>query len=163
MTFADLTEEQKAELKGDTGETGPQGPKGDTGEIGAQGPKGDKGDTGEIGAKPWPAEWASFDQATTEGVYYLTAANVAALDSESMPVDQANSSDAILKVYKLDGENKFSQELYVCEKIHPDAAPVLQMLLHTHAAASVRFLQAGSAGCPTPSKPPPRSVLPPAS
>ena len=121
FTFADLTEEQKASLKGDTGETGPQGPKGDTGETGAQGPKGDKGDTGEIGAKPWPAEWTSFDQATTEGVYYLTAANVTALDSESMPVDQANSSDAILKVYKLDDENKFSQELYVCEKIYPDA------------------------------------------
>lgn len=69
------------------------------------------------GAKPWPTEWTSFDQATTEGVYYLTAANVAALDSESMPVDQAKSSDAILKVYKLDGENTFSQELYVSEKV----------------------------------------------
>ena len=100
LTFADLTDEQLEALKG---------------------PKGDKGDTGEIGAKPWPAEWTSFDQATTEGVYYLTAANVAALDSESMPVDQAKSSDAILKVYKLDGEDKFSQELYVCEKVYPDA------------------------------------------
>lgn len=37
MTFADLTEEQKASLKGDkgdTGDTGPQGPKGDTGNAG---------------------------------------------------------------------------------------------------------------------------------
>lgn len=32
-----------------------------------------------------------------------------------MPVNQAKSSDAILKVYKLDGENSFSQELYVNE------------------------------------------------
>ncbi|WP_293705043.1 hypothetical protein [uncultured Parasutterella sp.] len=72
------------------------------------------------GAKPWPAEWTSFDQATTEGVYYLTTENVAALDSESMPVDQAKSSDAILKVYELEGENTFSQELYVSEKLYPD-------------------------------------------
>lgn len=35
--------------KGDTGDTGPQGPKGDTGETGAQGPKGDTGDTGPAG------------------------------------------------------------------------------------------------------------------
>lgn len=32
-------------LKGDTGATGPQGPKGDTGDIGPQGPKGDTGDS----------------------------------------------------------------------------------------------------------------------
>lgn len=66
MTFEDLTEEQKASLKGDKGdqgETGPQGPKGDkgdkgdTGETGPQGPKGDtgaqgpKGDTGAQGPK----------------------------------------------------------------------------------------------------------------
>lgn len=41
MTFADLTEEQKASLKGD---------KGDTGATGPQGPKGDKGDTGPAGS-----------------------------------------------------------------------------------------------------------------
>jgi hypothetical protein len=35
--------------KGDTGETGPQGPKGDTGETGPQGEKGEKGDTGPQG------------------------------------------------------------------------------------------------------------------
>lgn len=38
-------------LKGDTGETGAQGPKGDQGEVGPQGPKGDKGDPGEQGPK----------------------------------------------------------------------------------------------------------------
>ena len=37
--------------KGDTGETGPQGPKGDTGETGPQGPKGDTGETGPQGRK----------------------------------------------------------------------------------------------------------------
>lgn len=48
MSFEDLTEEQKASLKGeqgpkgDTGDVGPQGPKGDTGSQGPQGPKGDK-------------------------------------------------------------------------------------------------------------------------
>lgn len=40
-----------ASLKGETGETGPQGPKGDTGETGATGPKGDTGDTGATGPK----------------------------------------------------------------------------------------------------------------
>ena len=39
-----------AGIKGDTGDTGPQGPKGDTGETGPQGPKGDTGDTGPTGA-----------------------------------------------------------------------------------------------------------------
>ena len=37
--------------KGDTAETGPQGPKGDTGETGPQGPKGDTGETGPQGLK----------------------------------------------------------------------------------------------------------------
>ena len=55
MTFEDLTEEQKASLKGDKGdqgpqgEIGPQGPKGDTGAQGPQGiqgPQGEKGDPG---------------------------------------------------------------------------------------------------------------------
>lgn len=39
------------EFKGDTGDTGPQGPKGDTGDTGPQGPKGDTGDTGAQGPK----------------------------------------------------------------------------------------------------------------
>ena len=37
--------------KGDTGETGPQGPKGETGATGPQGPKGDTGATGPQGLK----------------------------------------------------------------------------------------------------------------
>lgn len=39
-----------AGIKGDTGDTGPQGPKGDTGDTGPQGPKGDTGETGPTGA-----------------------------------------------------------------------------------------------------------------
>lgn len=42
--------------RGDTGETGPQGPKGDTGETGPQGPKGDPGETGPQGPKGDPGE-----------------------------------------------------------------------------------------------------------
>lgn len=38
-------------LKGATGETGPQGPKGDTGATGETGPQGPKGDTGATGPK----------------------------------------------------------------------------------------------------------------
>ena len=48
----DLENKIKIIPKGDTGETGPQGPvgpKGDTGETGPQGPVGPKGDTGKTG------------------------------------------------------------------------------------------------------------------
>jgi len=48
----DLENKINAIPKGDTGETGPQGPvgpKGDTGETGPQGPVGPKGDTGNTG------------------------------------------------------------------------------------------------------------------
>ena len=38
-------------VKGDKGDTGPQGPKGDKGDTGPQGPKGDKGDPGSQGPK----------------------------------------------------------------------------------------------------------------
>ncbi len=67
MSFEDLTEEQKASLKGDVGPQGPKGDKGDKGDrgadstvpgpqgpkgdTGAQGPKGDKGDKGDTGAQ----------------------------------------------------------------------------------------------------------------
>lgn len=50
LTFDELTDAQKAELKGekgdkgDKGDTGEQGPKGETGAQGIQGEKGDKGD-----------------------------------------------------------------------------------------------------------------------
>lgn len=43
MTFEDLTEEQKASLKGDKGDTGETGPQGE------QGPAGEKGEKGEPG------------------------------------------------------------------------------------------------------------------
>lgn len=49
MTFADLTEEQKASLKGDKGDQGPQGDIGPTGPVGPKGDPGDKGDKGEQG------------------------------------------------------------------------------------------------------------------
>ena len=49
MTFADLTPEQKASLKGDKGEKGDKGDKGDTGEPGPQGIPGEKGDKGDKG------------------------------------------------------------------------------------------------------------------
>lgn len=75
MTFDELTVEQKAELKGETGPqgpigpTGPQGPKGNDGNVafdsltpeqieqirgpqGIQGPIGPKGDKGDTGATP---------------------------------------------------------------------------------------------------------------
>lgn len=56
MSFEDLTEEQKATLKGDKGdkgdrgETGPQGPKGDQGIQGPIGPIGPQGPQGPAGA-----------------------------------------------------------------------------------------------------------------
>ena len=45
------TWENVGNIKGDTGDTGPQGVKGDKGDTGDSGAKGDKGDTGNTGAK----------------------------------------------------------------------------------------------------------------
>ena len=59
FTYSDFTAEQLAALKGekgdkgdtgDTGAQGPQGEKGDKGDTGAQGPKGEKGDKGDPGS-----------------------------------------------------------------------------------------------------------------
>jgi hypothetical protein len=50
MSFEDLTEEQKASLKGDKGEQGIQGPKGDQGEPGPAGKDGTNGIDGKDGA-----------------------------------------------------------------------------------------------------------------
>lgn len=49
LTWDDLTEEQKAELKGETGATGPQGIQGETGPQGPQGIQGETGPAGEQG------------------------------------------------------------------------------------------------------------------
>lgn len=49
MTFEDLTEEQREQLRGPQGIQGPQGDIGPVGPEGPQGPKGDKGDQGEQG------------------------------------------------------------------------------------------------------------------
>ena len=45
VTFDELTDEQKASLKGDKGDVGPQGPQGPIGPQGDTGPKGEKGDS----------------------------------------------------------------------------------------------------------------------
>ena len=50
FTYSDFTEEQLAALKGEKGDTGPQGPQGEKGDIGPQGPQGEKGETGDPGA-----------------------------------------------------------------------------------------------------------------
>jgi hypothetical protein len=49
MTFEDLTEEQKATLKGAKGDTGPQGEKGEKGDTGPQGIQGEQGMQGPQG------------------------------------------------------------------------------------------------------------------
>lgn len=92
VSFDELTDDQKAELKGDTGpqgpqgdpgpqgpqgeqgpqgpqgEIGPEGPKGDTGDQGPQGPKGDQGEQGPEGPQgPAGADGTvSFDNLTSE-------------------------------------------------------------------------------------------------
>lgn len=50
MTFEDLTEEQKASLKGEKGEKGDTGEQGPQGEQGIQGPQGEQGPAGNDGA-----------------------------------------------------------------------------------------------------------------
>ena len=54
-----------AASKGDTGDTGPQGPKGDTGATGPQGPKGDTGATGPTG--PAGADGKNGSDASVSG------------------------------------------------------------------------------------------------
>ena len=49
LTITSSSGTSSADLKGEKGDTGAQGPKGDTGDIGPQGPKGEKGDTGPQG------------------------------------------------------------------------------------------------------------------
>lgn len=49
FTYDDFTAEQLAALKGEKGDTGPQGPIGETGPAGPVGPQGPKGDTGPQG------------------------------------------------------------------------------------------------------------------
>lgn len=51
FTYSDFTAEQLSALKGEKGDTGPQGLKGDTGDTGPQGLKGDTGPQGEQGPK----------------------------------------------------------------------------------------------------------------
>lgn len=73
---------------------------------------------GSSGAKPWKAEWTTFEAAQEEGTYYLTEAEISALSSDDFPDEKpANiTSEAFLKVIKL-GEGKFSQELYLGKAI----------------------------------------------
>lgn len=71
MTFEDLTDEQKASLKGDIGpagpqgEQGPQGEKGEPGEKGADGAQGPQGEQGPVGPEG-PQGPAGEDYVLTE-------------------------------------------------------------------------------------------------
>lgn len=62
-----------------------------------------------FGAKPWPADWTSFDQATTEGIYYLTQSQLEAVPEADFPDKKADAEsnllvkDAIFKVTRLEG------------------------------------------------------------
>lgn len=63
MSFADLTEEQKASLKGEKGETGA---KGDTGATGPQGPRGEQGPQGSPGLTPFIGDNGNWWIGTTD-------------------------------------------------------------------------------------------------
>lgn len=74
MSFEDLTEEQKASLKGDKGDAGPRGPKGETGPQGEQGPQGEPGEKGEKGDKGDPGDGGgvTLEQVYPVGAIYLS-------------------------------------------------------------------------------------------
>ena len=76
MTFEELTPEQQASLKGDTGEQGPVGPQGVKGD---KGEKGDKGDQGERGPKGDTGEGFSI---------YKTYASIAAMNTDAANVPE---------------------------------------------------------------------------
>jgi hypothetical protein len=89
ISFDDLTPEQKAELKGDTG---PQGPKGDTGEKGADGAQGEQGPQGEKGEKGDTGSQGATGPAGQDGV------------SPSIVVKTNNSSQYVLTIKTADDE-----------------------------------------------------------
>lgn len=71
LTVTSASGTSSADLKGEKGDTGAQGPQGEKGDTGAQGPQGEKGDTGAPGA-------AGNDGHTpVKGVDYFTDADKA--------------------------------------------------------------------------------------
>ena len=105
MTFADLTDEQKASLKGDKGDkgdVGPQGPRGEAGpqgpqgEIGPrgyqgeQGPQGEKGETGNagprggVGPRGYQGEKGEPGYTPQKGIDYFTDADIDEIVAETI-------------------------------------------------------------------------------
>lgn len=78
------------------------------------------------GSKPWPAEWTSFDQATTEGTYYLTQSQLEAIPEADFPDKKADSEsnllikDVVFRVTRLDG-TAVQQEIELAVKVGPDS------------------------------------------
>lgn len=81
VEFDELTPEQKAELKGDPGEQGPQGPQGEQGPQGPQGEQGPQGKPGQDAPTPTilkygTSTWQDFINAyNTNSVVYCRASS----------------------------------------------------------------------------------------
>lgn len=127
MTFADLTDEQKASLKGDKGdkgdvgpqgprgEQGPQGPVGETGPRGLpgeQGPKGDKGDTGSagprggVGPRGYQGEKGEPGYTPVKGIDYFTNSDIDNIITEVLHYGDFDSKYQNKTDYSLNTEAK---------------------------------------------------------
>lgn len=93
MTFEELTDEQKASLKGDKGDPGEQGPQGIQGEQGPQGIQGDTGEQGPDGGYYTP-KITQIDNRTVSVSFEKSREDMAPItDMEIiLPVASANST-----------------------------------------------------------------------
>lgn len=73
-------------IKGDKGDTGPQGPKGDKGDTGSQGPKGDKGDKGDA---------FTYEDFTAEQIAELQRPATEAAESVSKLEEEVSQAEAL--------------------------------------------------------------------
>lgn len=73
-------------IKGDKGDTGPQGPKGDKGDTGSQGPKGDKGDKGDA---------FTYEDFTAEQIAELQRSATEAAESVSKLEEEVSQAEAL--------------------------------------------------------------------
>lgn len=84
LTVTSASGTSSADLKGDTGPQGAQGPEGDTGPQGAQGPKGDIGPQGVQGPKGDTGPQGLKGDTPIKGTDYWTAEDKAAIVGEAL-------------------------------------------------------------------------------
>lgn len=96
VTFDELSEEQKASLKGDKGDKGDKGAKGDKGDKGDQGEKGERGHDGADGITP---DLTDYVQKTDFAVMGGQHGIVNGANSRGTNVVTLNGTEGIISIY----------------------------------------------------------------